>query len=218
MAISICFLISFNLCSIPSTDPLPSMIVVSLDDTFTIRALPNKGLNSSGFIFSILLPLVGDTTVPPVRIAMSSRIAVLRSPKSGAFTAHTLIVAFALLTTKIANASCSMSSATISSGRLSACAACNKGNTCAVLVSLPSYKKINGLSNTACIVELSVTKYGDLKPLSNIIPSTTSREVSPDFDSSIATTPSVPTLSKAVAINVPISISLLAEIVATCLI
>ena len=48
---------------------------------------------------------------------------------------------------------------------------------------------------------LFVTKYGDLYPRSNCIPSTTSSVVSPDLDSSIVTIPSRPTFSTAVEIK-----------------
>ena len=48
------------------------------------------------------------------------------------------------------------------------------------------------------------------------MPSTTSKLVSPVFDSSIVITPSRPTFSTADAIRLPTSESLLPEIVATC--
>src|SRR5229473_3547034 len=54
---------------------------------------------------------------PPVRIAMSSSIALRRSPNPGALTAATLRPPRNLLTTSVASASPSMSSATISNGR-----------------------------------------------------------------------------------------------------
>ena len=53
-------------------------------------------------------------------------------------------------------------------------------------------------------------------PLSNCIPSTISTVVSVPFASSTVITPSLPTFTKASAINLPIVSSLLAEIVATC--
>ena len=53
---------------------------------------------------------------PPVRIAMSSSMALRRSPKPGAFTAATLRPPRSLLTTSVAIASPSTSSATMSSG------------------------------------------------------------------------------------------------------
>ena len=59
-------------------------------------------------------------TVPPVRMAMSSSMALRRSPKPGAFTAATFRPPRSLLTTSVASASPSTSSAMISSG-LPAC-------------------------------------------------------------------------------------------------
>ena len=56
-------------------------------------------------------------TWPPVRIAMSCSIALRRSPKPGAFTAADLNVPRILLTTSVARASPSTSSAMITSGR-----------------------------------------------------------------------------------------------------
>ena len=55
-------------------------------------------------------------TVPPVRTAISSRIALRRSPKPGALTAATLTIPRMLLTTSVASASPSMSSAIINRG------------------------------------------------------------------------------------------------------
>ncbi len=53
---------------------------------------------------------------PPVRIAMSSSIALRRSPKPGAFTAATLRPPRSLLTTSVAIASPSTSSEMMTSG------------------------------------------------------------------------------------------------------
>ena len=78
-----------------------------------------------------------------------------------------------------------------------------------------SVNKMYGLSKSASILSLSVTIYCDRYPLSNCIPSTTSKEVSIPLDSSIVITPSLPTFSIASAINLPTS-SLADEIEATC--
>ena len=61
-----------------------------------------------------------------------------------------------------------------------------------------------------------VTKYGERYPLSNSIPSTTLTLVCVPLASSTVITPSFPTFAIASAIIFPISLSLLAEIVATC--
>src|ERR671939_457339 len=63
-------------------------------------------------------------TVPPVRIAMSSSMALRRSPKPGAFTATVFRMPRMLLTTRVASASPSTSSATMRSG-LPALATCS---------------------------------------------------------------------------------------------
>jgi hypothetical protein len=71
-------------------------------------------------------------TWPPVRMAMSSSMALRRSPKPGALTATTLKVPRILLTTRVASASPSTSSAMISSGlpdwRPSPAAAAGRGS------------------------------------------------------------------------------------------
>ena len=75
--------------------------------------------------------------------------------------------------------------------------------------------KICAPSNSANIFSLFVTKYGDINPWSNCIPSTTSISVSNPLASSTVITPSLPTRSIALAIFSPISRSEFAEIVAT---
>ena len=67
-------------------------------------------------VFSILKPLSSDITVPPVNIAMSSNIAFLLSPKPGALTAAIFRDPLILLTTRVASASPSTSSAIINNG------------------------------------------------------------------------------------------------------
>ena len=66
---------------------------------------------------SSLRPTSSEMTRAPVRVAMSSSIALRRSPKPGALTASTLIVPRSLLTTRVGSASPSTSSAMMSSGR-----------------------------------------------------------------------------------------------------
>ncbi len=62
------------------------------------------------------MPVSSMMALPPVRIEMSSSMALRRSPKPGAFTAQTLSVPRSLLTTSVASASPSTSSAINSSG------------------------------------------------------------------------------------------------------
>ena len=66
--------------------PAPSTIVVLSLSMVTFFARPR----SSSFRFSSLMPRSSVIALPPVSIAMSSSIALRRSPKPGAFTAATL--------------------------------------------------------------------------------------------------------------------------------
>ena len=70
----------------------------------------------SSVTFSSLMPRSSLITWPSVSTAMSSSIALRRSPKPGALTAATLRPPRSLLTTRVARASPSTSSATIRSG------------------------------------------------------------------------------------------------------
>ena len=78
-----------------------------LGRTMTRRARPRSATSA----FSSLRPMSSVMNVPPVRMAMSSSIALRRSPKPGALTAQALIVPRSLLTTSVASASPSRSSA-----------------------------------------------------------------------------------------------------------
>ena len=79
---------------------------------FTLLAVPII----SRVTVSKSMPKSSEITVPPVRIAMSSNIAFLRSPKPGALTAATFNPPRNLLTTSVASASPSISSAIMRSG------------------------------------------------------------------------------------------------------
>src|SRR5665213_1491331 len=93
-----------------SSSPAPSISVV-LSLSTTIRfALPR----SVTWAFSSLKPTSSEMTCPPVMTAMSCSIALRRSPKPGAFTADTRSVPRSLLTTSVASASPSTSSAMMS--------------------------------------------------------------------------------------------------------
>src|SRR2546423_1295332 len=89
------------------------MVVFSLS-TVMFLARPR----SSRLRLSSLMPRSSLMNLPPVRMAMSSHMALRRSPKPGALTAHTLSVPRSLFTTRVARASPSTSSATINSGDL----------------------------------------------------------------------------------------------------
>ena len=67
-------------------------------------------------MFSNLNPCSSEIKVPPVKTAISSNIAFLLSPKPGALTVAIFNPALILLTTNVANASPSTSSAIINKG------------------------------------------------------------------------------------------------------
>src|SRR5881392_1288053 len=87
--------------------PAPPTIVVFSLSIITFLARPSILIVT----FSSLIPRSAETIVPPVRIAMSSSMALRRSPKPGALTAATLSPSLSLLTTRVASASPSTSSA-----------------------------------------------------------------------------------------------------------
>ena len=89
------------------------MVVFSLA-TVTKRDVPNQ----SELNFSNLIPFSGETTVPPVKVAISSNRCKRRSPKSGDLTAHTFKIPLILLTNNVDKASPSTSSAIINKGEL----------------------------------------------------------------------------------------------------
>ena len=153
-------------------------------------------------------------TSPPVRIAISSSISFLLSPKPGAFTATTFKTPLSLFRTSVDNASPSISSAIITSFPDCCINASSNGNISCMLLIFLSVISIYGFSITASILSVSVTKYGEIYPLSNCIPSTTFKPVVAVLDSSIVITPSFETFSIASAIKFPIS-WLFAEMLAT---
>ena len=73
-------------------------------------------------------PTSSEITVPPVKIAISSSIAFLLSPKPGALQAAALTIPLRLLTTKVASASPSISSAIIKRGFPALATDSSKGN------------------------------------------------------------------------------------------
>ena len=94
--------------------PEPSTIVVSSFVIDTFFAVPSI----SKVTFSSLIPRSSEITCPPVKMAISSSIAFRLSPNPGAFTAATFNPPLSLLTTRVASASPSISSAIINNGLL----------------------------------------------------------------------------------------------------
>ena len=120
-------------------------MVVSSLVTMTRRALPSR----STVVVSSLRPISSEITWAPVSTAMSWSMALRRSPKPGALTATEVNVPRILLTTSVARASPSTSSATISSG-LPACMTFSSTGTrsCTALIFWLT-KMISGSSRTA---------------------------------------------------------------------
>ena len=106
---SISFLIDAIRAAISSLSPLPPTITVLSLSTLTVVAVPRRSSVASLRSY----PTSSLTTVPPVRIAISSIIAFLLSPKPGALTASTSMIPLSLLITSVARASPSTSSAMI---------------------------------------------------------------------------------------------------------
>ena len=95
-----------------SDAPLPpTMVELSLSETTRLH-VPRY----SNVAFSSLYPASSEMTVAPVNTAISSNMALRRSPNPGAFTARTLNVPRNLFTTNVAKASPSTSSAIIITG------------------------------------------------------------------------------------------------------
>ena len=186
------------------------MIIVFSLPTFTCFAWPSW----VNWVSFNSIPKSEEITSPPVSIAISCNIAFLLSPNAGAFTATHTKVPLNLLTTNVAKASPSTSSAIINNF-LPCWAICSRiGKISCILEIFLSVIKIYGSSNTASILSESVTIYEERYPLSNCIPSTTFKFVSIVLDSSIVITPSLETFSIASDIKFP-TVSSLADIEAT---
>ena len=97
---------------IVSASPAPLTTVVLSLTIVTVSAEPSISKEAS----SRENPLSSEITVPPVKIAISSSIALRLSPNPGALTAAILSPPLSLFTTKVANACPSTSSAIIKRG------------------------------------------------------------------------------------------------------
>ena len=212
MLVDISLRISSARASIAFLSPPPCANKVESFVTTIFLAVPS----TSVVMFSKVMPISSDTTVAPVTAAISFSISLRLSPKPGAFTAHTFKPPRNLFSTNVANASDSTSSAIINNGRPDWATGSKIGNNACSPVIFFSETNICAPSSSAIIFSLFVTKYGDMKPWSNCIPSTTSISVSRPLASSTVITPSFPTFSIAPAIFSPISESEFADMVATC--
>ena len=135
-----------------SPEPL-TIVVLSLSITI-LEADPR----SSGVTLSNVLPSSSLITWPPVKIAISSSIAFLLSPKPGALTAAMFSIPLNLFTTSVANASPSISSAMIRRGRLDFWTCSKTGRRSFKFDTFLSYSSTNGFSKTASIFSVSVAK------------------------------------------------------------
>mmetsp|Transcript_26962 Transcript_26962/g.55201 ORF Transcript_26962/g.55201 Transcript_26962/m.55201 type:complete len:233 (+) Transcript_26962:570-1268(+) len=200
--------------SMPALSPAPSRTMVSFLVTLIFLQEPRCwGWTSSSF-----MPTSSETTVPPVRMARSCMVALRLSPKPGALTAQILMPARSLLTTRVARASDSTSSAMMRREDWDLMTDSRRGTSCWRLDTFFSTRRMRGFSNSHVWVLGSVMKYGLMKPRSNFIPSTTSSSFSRVLPSWTVMTPSFPTRSMASEMRSPTSRSLLAEMVPTWLI
>jgi len=94
-----------------SLEPPPPKMMVSSLVTITFLATPNTCTSA----VSNFKPMSSLINYPPVVTAISYIVFLLLSPKPGLFTAHTFNPPLNLFITRVANASESTSSATISS-------------------------------------------------------------------------------------------------------
>ena len=134
--------------------PAPSTIVVLSLSMVTRLAEPR----CSSVAVSSSRPTSSLITVAPVRIARSSSIALRRSPKPGALQAETFTMPRMLLTTNVAKASPSTSSATIINGRLALATCSNNGNNSRMLEIFLSTNNKKGASASDVIFSVLVTK------------------------------------------------------------
>mmetsp|Transcript_19663 Transcript_19663/g.47665 ORF Transcript_19663/g.47665 Transcript_19663/m.47665 type:complete len:228 (-) Transcript_19663:666-1349(-) len=150
--------------------PEPPKTIVSSLVTFNVSHSPKAVIS----ICSSFMPVSSDTTSPPVSTAMSCNMALRWSPKPGAFTAHTCSPPLSLFSTKVANASPSTSSATISRGRWSLDTCSSTGRIlCTFEIFLSCMSTSGFVISTTCALAL-VQKWGEMNPRSKRMPSTTS--------------------------------------------
>ena len=132
------------------------MVVLSL--VITTRFATPK---SSRVALSSSIPNSDEITVPAVRIAISCNIALRRSPKPGALTAATLTIPRILLTTKVAKASDSTSSAMISNDLPAFATPSRMVIKSRMFEIFLSHRRMYGFSSSTVPVSVLFTKYGD---------------------------------------------------------
>ncbi len=177
--------------SISAFLPLPPTIMVLSLVAITFVARPS----TSSPTVSSFIPVSSETTFPPTTIAMSSSVSFFLSPYPGALTAKILNVPRNLLTTKVARASPSTSSAIITSSFFPLWASFSRSGKISLMLEI--FLSVISTAWSRAMASMRsglVIIYGETYPLSNCIPSTISDSTESDWDSSTVTTPSLPTL------------------------
>src|SRR4051812_31292620 len=188
------------------------MNVVESAVTITRRARPSD----SGRTDASVSPASSAITWPPVNAARSPRWWMRRWPNPGARTATASSVRCWLFVTSIPSAEPSTFSARITSGRGDRMTASSVGmRSCGCEIG-SAVMRMYGSSRTVSIRLRSLIMYGEIQPFSTFTPSTKSMATPGISDSSMVTTPSEPTRSRASAIALPMTSSSLAAIVAMC--
>ena len=132
--------------------PLPFTITVLSLVTLTLSAFPNISI----VVSFKSIPNSSEITLPPVSIAISWSISFLLSPNPGAFTPTQVNVPLNLLTTNVAIASPSISSAIINSFFPDWTICSSIGGISCMLEIFLSVINIYGLSRLASIFSISV--------------------------------------------------------------
>jgi len=137
-----------------SFEPAPfTMVVLSLS-TVIFSAVPSMSIVA----FSSCKPFSSLITTPLVKMAISSSISFLRSPKPGAFTAQTFKEPRRRFTTNVVRASLSTSSAIISNERPDCATGSRIGSNSLKLDIFLSQSKMYGFSISTSIFSVLVTK------------------------------------------------------------
>ena len=185
---SITFLILAILSSICSSG-VSIVKTVFLSSVIAVYACPKQSIS----IRSKSSPSCSLITFAPTKNAKSATVSSFVGPKPGRSIIFIFILPLTLFISKAALTCCS-TGATISKARFSLITYSNTFCIFLILGISDDTINTNGLSSSQTLLSLSVIKCGDVSPESTCTPSTTSTYVSSVGDSSINTTPSLPTL------------------------
>ncbi|PKI71537.1 hypothetical protein CRG98_008054 [Punica granatum] len=133
--------------------PSPTIVVMSFVRT-TLEARPRTSLPT----LSRVRPTSSLMTLPPVNTAMSSRYWLFLSPNPGALRAAIFRDPLSLFTTRVAKASCSISSAIIKTGYPPLMASSRTFMRSLAFVIFLSTRRSLQLSYSTTIFSVSVTK------------------------------------------------------------